>query len=67
MARDILDGAAGPKRDAVLMNAGAALHVALGTISIEEGISLAEEMIDSGKAKQKLEDFVSATKVAMVG
>ncbi|MCR5320588.1 MAG: anthranilate phosphoribosyltransferase [Lachnospiraceae bacterium] len=67
MARDILDGAVGPKRDAVLMNAGAALHVALGNISIEEGIRLAEEMIDSGKAKQKLEDFVSATKVAMVG
>ena len=54
----ILNGEKGPKRDAVLMNAGAALYVSGKSASLEEGIRLAGEVIDSGKAKQKLEEFV---------
>ena len=47
----------GPKRDAVLMNAGAALFVAGKTKSVAEGWELAGETIDSGRAKKKLADL----------
>lgn len=58
ITREILDGAAGAKRDAVLMNAGTALYVAGAVPGIEEGIRLAAEMIDTGKAKERLDQFV---------
>lgn len=58
--KDILSGnVTGAKRDAVLMNAGAAIHIVKG-VSIEEGIQEARDMIDSGKAIAKLEQFVEA-------
>ena len=60
IAREILNGERGPKRDAVVLNAGAALHIAK-QISIEEGMELAEEIIDSKKALEQLERFVKAT------
>ena len=60
IARDIFDGVTGPKRDAVVMNAGAALHLTHG-VSIEEGIKMAKEAIDSGKAKAQLEKFVQVS------
>jgi anthranilate phosphoribosyltransferase len=44
----------GPKRDAVLLNASAALLVAGQARSFAEGWELAAETIDSGRAKQKL-------------
>ncbi len=58
ITRDILAGKPGPKRDAVLMNAGAALYMAGKTDSIQAGIDLAKEIIDSGKAAAQLEKFV---------
>ena len=60
----ILNGEKGPKRDAVLMKAGAALYVAGKAASLADGIGLAAEMIDSGKAKQKLEEFVRCSNEA---
>ena len=50
ITRDILAGAKGHKRNVVLMNAGAALYIYGKADSIEDGIKLAAEMIDSGKA-----------------
>jgi len=47
----------GPKRDAVLLNAGAALFVAGKTKSFAEGWDLAAETIDGGKAKAKLAEL----------
>ena len=47
----------GPKRDAVLLNAGAALFVAGKTRSLAEGWDLAGETIDSGKADRKLAEL----------
>jgi anthranilate phosphoribosyltransferase len=44
----------GPKRDAVLLNAAAALFVAGRATSVQEGWTLAEETIDSGAASAKL-------------
>jgi len=51
----------GPKRDAVLLNAGAALFVAERVKSVGAGWEMAEELIDSGKAIGKLEELAAAT------
>jgi anthranilate phosphoribosyltransferase len=48
----------GPKRQAVCLNAGAALYIAGKAASIEEGVKLAESLIDSGAALKKLEAFI---------
>lgn len=53
----ILKGEKGPKRNAVLLNAGAALYIGGKTDSIADGIKLAAELVDSGKALAKLEEF----------
>ena len=50
IARDVLAGEAGPRRDVVLMNAGAAIYAADRTASIAEGIELARAAIDDGAA-----------------
>ena len=58
ITRAILDGEQGPKRNAVVINAGAGLYVAGRAASLEEGVRKAEQLIDSGAAKQRLEEFV---------
>ncbi len=59
ITRDILDGKdRGPKRDIVLLNAGAALYAAKIAPSIEKGIELAAEAIDSGRAAEVLAKLV---------
>ncbi len=54
----ILSGEMGPKRNAVVLNSGAAFYIGGLCDSIEEGVRKAEEIIDSGLAKKKLMDFV---------
>ena len=49
------------KRQAVCLNAGAALYIAGKAASIEEGVKLAESLIDSGAALKKLEEFIEET------
>ena len=61
ITRDILNGAKGPKRDAVLLNAGAALYINDKAASFKEGVALAAELIDSGKAMQLLEKFIEVS------
>lgn len=64
ITRDILSGKEqGPKRDIVLFNAGATLYIGGKAESIEDGIRLAAQTIDSGKAMQTLEAMVKATNV----
>ena len=58
ITRDILSGQRGPRRDAVLLNAGAGLYIGGKADTLEEGISLAASLIDSGKAMDKLEEFI---------
>ena len=58
ITRDILSGATGPKRNAVLMNAGAALYIGCKATSLSDGITLAAEIIDSGKALATLDAFI---------
>lgn len=55
---DILNGEKGHKRNAVLMNAGAALYIGGKAESIKDGIALAEEIIDSGKAVETLNKLI---------
>lgn len=62
ITKQILNGTLkGAKRNIVLLNAGCALYVCGKANTIFEGIKLAEETIDSGKAYQKLNEFISAT------
>ena len=53
--RDILRGKTGAARDIVVLNSAAAIYAADKINSIKEGIALAEEAIDSGRALRKLE------------
>ena len=48
----------GAKRHAVCLNAGAALYIAGKAASIEAGVKMAEQLIDSGAALKKLEEFI---------
>jgi anthranilate phosphoribosyltransferase len=59
ITKAILSGAdRGPKRQAVCLNAGAALYIAGKAESIEAGVRMAEKQIDSGAAQKVLEAFV---------
>lgn len=51
----------GAKRQAVCLNAGAALYIAGKADTMEKGVRMAEELIDSGAALKKLEEFVQET------
>jgi anthranilate phosphoribosyltransferase len=59
--RALLDGAKGAYRDAVLLNAAAALVVADKAASLPEGAEMARESIDSGAAKAKIEALAKIT------
>ena len=58
ITRNILNGEKGHKRNAVLMNAGAALYIGSKADSMKDGIALAAELIDSGKAIKTLDKFI---------
>jgi len=62
ITRAVLRGERGPRRDVVLLNAAAALYVGGIAPSVGEGLALAEEAIDSGKALCVLYDMVRVTK-----
>jgi anthranilate phosphoribosyltransferase len=59
--RGVLNNEAGAARDIVILNAGAALYAANVSTSIKDGIALARQVIESGAAKQKLEQFIAFT------
>jgi len=59
--KTILKGEKGPKRDIVLINAGAALMIAGKADSLDHGIKKAEESIDSRSALEKLEELIQFT------
>ncbi len=62
ITREILsDVDKSPKRDAVLLNAGASLYIAEKVSSIADGIKLAENLIDSGAAIKLLENFIKVS------
>ncbi len=59
ITRAILNGERGAKRDAVLMNAGAALYIGGKAQSMRDGVARAAELIDSGAAKETLARFIA--------
>ncbi|MEW4414787.1 anthranilate phosphoribosyltransferase [Clostridium sp. AN503] len=63
----ILNGEKGPKRDAVLMNAGAAIYLAGKATCIREGIEQARRILDSGEAREQLEKFAEYSNQAADG
>ncbi|NVM57412.1 MAG: anthranilate phosphoribosyltransferase, partial [Desulfobacterales bacterium] len=62
--REILAGRPGPKRDMVLLNAGATFYAAGKVPDIHEGIKMAARSIDSGMAARKLEQLIEKTNQA---
>ena len=61
ITRAILNGERGAKRNAVLMNAGAALYIGKKAETMKDGLKLAAELIDSKKALEKLNMFIEAS------
>ncbi|MCR4591247.1 MAG: anthranilate phosphoribosyltransferase [Lachnospiraceae bacterium] len=61
ITRAILKGEKGHKRNAVLLNAGAALYIAGKAEDFKAGVRLAAELIDSGKAAETLEKVISVS------
>ena len=61
----VLEGRAGPLRDAVLLNAGAALWVADAVQTLAEGVLRAAESVDSGAARSRLERLVALTRAGV--
>lgn len=61
ITRAILNGQPGPKREAVLLNAGAALYIGQKADSLKEGVELAARLIDSKKALETLEELISVS------
>lgn len=58
ITKAVLTGEQGHKRNAVLLNAGAALYIAQKADSMKDGVALAAELIDSGKAKETLDKII---------
>lgn len=62
---DLLQGAKGPKRDMLLLNSGAAIYVGGKAGDLAQGIQMAEEAIDSGKAIHTLNRFIEVSQSAI--
>ena len=58
---EVLDNAPGPARDIVVLNAGTALYAAGAVTSIGDGLLKARDIIASGAARRKLDQFVEVT------
>lgn len=58
IAKRILSGEKGPKRNVVVLNSAVCLHMAKEDLSLKECIKMAEDIIDSGKAMEQLEKFI---------
>ena len=63
ITRDILNGQKGHKRNAVLLNAGASLYIGGKADSMSDGVKLAAELIDSGKAAATLEKLIEVSNI----
>jgi len=64
IARRILSGEKGPKRDIVVMNAACCLYMGKNQVTMRECVRMAQELIDNGSAMRKLNEFIQATNEA---
>ena len=67
ITRAILSGERGPKRNAVLLNAGASLYIGGKADTMADGVALAGSLIDSGKAAAALEKLIEVSTRPEVG
>jgi anthranilate phosphoribosyltransferase len=63
IARRILGGEKGPKRDTVVLNAACCLYMGKNDVTMRRCVAIAQELIDSGAAEKKLDEFVRATQM----
>lgn len=61
ITRSILNGERGPRRDVILLNAGAGLYAADAAGSVAEGVDLAARTIDSGAALAALDRLIEVS------
>jgi anthranilate phosphoribosyltransferase len=61
LANGVLEGERGPSRDVVLLNSGAAMYMAGLADSIQAGIALAADELDSGRARKKVDDVAAVS------
>lgn len=61
ITRAVLGGVPGPKRNAVLLNAGASLYLGRKADTMADGVRLAGDLIDSGKAMETLEKLIAVS------
>ncbi len=61
ITRRVLQGEKGAKRDAVVLNSAAALYISRDGLTLKEAIAEIEEILDSGKAIAKLEEFIECS------
>ncbi|KAA9025773.1 anthranilate phosphoribosyltransferase [Niallia endozanthoxylica] len=61
--RNVLEGKKGAYRDTVLLNAGIGIYIGGKAVNIQNGVEMAEELIDSGAALEKLNRLIEASKV----
>jgi len=62
IARSILDGEKGARRDVVAANAGAALYVSGAALTLRDGVAMARAAMANGAARAKLDELIAATK-----
>ena len=62
ITRGILEGDKGPRRDAVLLNSSAAIHIARPELTMKDALALAAQTVDSGKALAQLEQFIKLSR-----
>lgn len=61
IAKDILSGGTGPKRDIVVLNAACCIYMFRNHLTMRECVLQAKQLLDNGKALEKLHDFVRVT------
>lgn len=61
IAKSILNGEKGARRNAVVLNAAACIYIAKQAASMQEAVKMAEDTIDSGKAMETLKRFIALT------
>ncbi|HHW02346.1 MAG TPA: anthranilate phosphoribosyltransferase [Thermoanaerobacterales bacterium] len=62
---DVLQGKKGPQRDVVVLNSAAALYVGEVAEDLKEGVQMAQNLIDSGAAFEKLNEFIRESRAAV--
>lgn len=61
IARRILAGEKGPKRDTVVLNSACCIYMAQNNVTMRQCVKAAQDLIDSGKAIEKMQEFVKVT------